>query len=148
MGVPLAYSNEKRRTKPLSCLSWMLISVLFLLALCILFVPRYFNSSNTEEKKHAVANLFLRRCANAIERFRVDVGRYPNEDEGLSSLVAAPAAISSRWRGPYLDELPRDPWSGCYSYRTSHNDGRISIVSYGEDGVPSADDLKFFGPSP
>src|SRR6185369_17798115 len=51
--------------------------------------------------------------ADALERFRNDVLRYPTNDEGLRSLGRRPAVINDGgsgrmtfWYGPYLDNVP------------------------------------------
>ena len=46
----------------------------------------------------------------ALERFRVDCGRYPTTSEGLAALVVPPLAMrgSPIWRGPYLDQITKE----------------------------------------
>ena len=72
----------------------------------------------------------------AMEAFRMDVERYPSEDEGgLQALVAAPADATN-WAGPYLDppRIQLDPWNIPYMYHTRVSDSgetEYLIVSYG-----------------
>jgi general secretion pathway protein G len=72
----------------------------------------------------------------ALEAFRMDVGRYPTEDEGgLVALVAAPPTATN-WAGPYLDppRVQADPWNIPYIYHTRVNDQgetEYLIVSFG-----------------
>jgi general secretion pathway protein G len=46
----------------------------------------------------------------------------------------------SGWRGPYLHELPKDPWGHPYIYHRSGSD--FKILSAGPDGQEgTADDI-------
>ena len=49
--------------------------------------------------------------------FKLAVGRYPTTEEGLKALLEAPEAVSDRWKGPYVRNLPADPWGNPYQYR-------------------------------
>ena len=71
----------------------------------------------------------------ALETFRMDVGRYPTEDEGLLALLVAPVDATN-WGGPYLDatKIKLDPWNMPYLYHTRVNangETEYLIVSYG-----------------
>lgn len=84
----------------------------------------------------------LSTLGDALERFRIDVGRYPTNAEGLAGLVRRPAEFppdnldhSGYWFGPYLEHVPEvDPWGDDYVYET--NDGGRSFVlfSHGPGG--------------
>lgn len=53
----------------------------------------------------------------ALDRFAVDCGRFPTTAEGLQALVTCPTNISHKfWSGPYLDDIPKDPWGRAYIY--------------------------------
>jgi general secretion pathway protein G len=68
--------------------------------------------------------------------YRVDVGRYPNTQEGLAALSAAPSN-EPRWRGPYLQKVaPVDPWGRAYLYKSPGDTGEFDLTSYGKDGAP------------
>lgn len=49
--------------------------------------------------------------------FKLAVGRYPTTEEGLKALLEAPEAVSDRWKGPYVRNIPLDPWGNAYQYR-------------------------------
>ncbi len=80
--------------------------------------------------------------STALERFRLDVGRYPSTAEGLAALLQAPAAATG-WGGPYLDRLSLDPWGRDYHYACpgirSHRP--YDIWSLGPDASLSSDDI-------
>ena len=81
--------------------------------------------------------------APPLERFRAHTGRYPTTKEGLQTLLVAPAGLVGRWRGPYLESLPRDSWNRRYWYRCPgiHNPKSYDLWSLGPDGVLSRDDI-------
>ena len=88
----------------------------------------------------------LNVLAEALNRFKADVERYPTNEEGLVCLTRKPAAFmvesggSSFWYGPYIEHLPEvDPWGNDYVYRT--NDGGLSfeLFSAGPGGEESFD---------
>jgi len=85
--------------------------------------------------------------ADALERFRNDVLRYPTNDEGLRSLGRRPAVINDGgsgrmtfWYGPYLDNVPEvDPWGNDYIYKTADDGRSFELFSYGPGGETGSD---------
>jgi general secretion pathway protein G len=71
----------------------------------------------------------------ALDMYKLDVGRYPTSEQGLSALVEKPADVK-RWNGPYLrkNTLPKDPWSQEYAYKHPGDHGDFDIYSLGADG--------------
>jgi general secretion pathway protein G len=60
--------------------------------------------------KTKTAGIQIADLDKALEIFKLDVGRYPTNAEGLQALVAKPASANG-WNGPYLKGgLPADPW--------------------------------------
>ncbi len=93
--------------------------------------------------ERAAANLAALRVA--LERFRVDCGRYPTAAEGLKALVRDDAFIG--WRGQYVNRVRPDPWQRPFIYRS---DGQsLTLLSVGADGVEgTADDIVPAAPTP
>ncbi len=92
--------------------------------------------------KSGVARMQLENLATALDLYRLDVGRYPSQEEGLLAMVAAPAGVD-RWSGPYLKEraLPLDPWDRDYIYAIpSTHDGTFDLSSLGSDGAEGGED--------
>ncbi len=87
---------------------------------------------------HGSAENEIRMFSGALETFRLEYGRYPNQSEGLIALVTRPADVAeSKWR-PYFTQLHgTDPWGHDYVYRFPgiHNKGSFDLFSLGEDGV-------------
>ncbi|WP_439634111.1 type II secretion system major pseudopilin GspG [Glycocaulis sp.] len=82
------------------------------------------------------------RIEQAIEMFRLDMGRYPTTDEGLEVLVTAPAdpRLAARFpEGGYINRLPEDPWGGQYQYMSPGEHGRFDVWSLGADARPGGD---------
>jgi general secretion pathway protein G len=98
--------------------------------------PRLF--TKVDDSKVKTANVQVKMLKGALESMRLDIGRFPKEEEGLSILYNAPTdgQIAPLWRGPYLDEaVPADPWGNPYQYTTPGRDGRpFALYSYGADG--------------
>lgn len=83
---------------------------------------------------------------NALESFRVDMGRWPTEDEGLAVLWSKDAiseeADSSRWRKYLNDAVPNDRFGHAWVYhQPGENEGdAYDIISVGRDGEEGTDD--------
>tara|TARA_Y100000815_G_scaffold112615_1_gene101417 strand:- start:126 stop:632 length:507 start_codon:yes stop_codon:yes gene_type:complete len=87
---------------------------------------------------------------NTIERgmkmFRLDMGRFPTEEEGVavlwdSELLDADAEETT-WKGPYLEEpIPTDRWKNEWGYRAESEYGRdYDLWSFGPDGEEDTED--------
>ena len=75
---------------------------------------------------------------NALERFKLDCGRYPTEEEGLYALLSAPEDLDADWGGKYLkkERHVRDAWDNDYAYIVPGSDSEpFEVISYGADGV-------------
>ena len=89
----------------------------------------------------------LNAIAEALERFKDDVQRYPTNEEGLACLIRKPAALrqnvaenQSAWFGPYIDHVPEvDPWGNDYVYRTEDGGRSFELFSAGPGGETGYD---------
>lgn len=116
-----------------------LLVVLVIIGLLVGYVaPRYFSQVGKSEVKAARAQ--IKSLEDALDQYRLDVGRYPDTEQGLAALNAQPAG-ESRWQGPYLKKaVPNDPWGQPYQYRAPGEHGEVDIYSYGKDGQPGGSD--------
>ena len=92
--------------------------------------------------KSDVARLQLENIATALDLYRLDVGGYPSQEQGLRSLGIEPAGVK-RWSGPYLKDktVPLDPWDRAYLYVIPGiHDGSYDLSSLGSDGVEGGDE--------
>ena len=68
--------------------------------------PKYFAQIGKSEIKATRAQIDA--LEKALDQYRLDVGHYPNTEQGLASLMKRPAG-ESRWQGPYLKkDVPLD----------------------------------------
>lgn len=78
----------------------------------------------------------------ALSLFEMHAGRFPTTDEGLEALVTKPGdASDEEWEGPYMKELPKDPFGEPFIYRSP---GEINedydLISKGPDKKEGTDD--------
>jgi general secretion pathway protein G len=94
--------------------------------------PKYFSQIGKSEVK--VAKAQIDGLEKALDQYRLDVGHYPNTEQGLAGLIKAPVG-ENKWQGPYLKkEVPKDPWGAAYQYRQPGEHGEFDLFSFGKDG--------------
>lgn len=120
-----------------------LIEVLIALAIIALLVgvagPRLY--ALYDRGKARVAEIQISEIVAGLELYRIDVGSYPTEAQGLAALIERPrdSASAQRWAGPYLSDASglTDPWLNAYAYRRPGPDGKpFTVTSLGADGAP------------
>lgn len=83
--------------------------------------------------------------STSLDLYHMDTGTYPNSEQGLQALIAAPSSGPSNWNGPYLKKkkVPKDPWGRAYVYAFpgKSNANGFDLSSLGPDGVESTDDI-------
>lgn len=110
----------------------LLIVVVIIGLLAGIVGPKLFKNINKSEVTTAKAQVDT--FVKALDNFRIDTGRYPSTEEGLSALLNAPNNLQG-WNGPYLKKnLPADPWGTQYQYAApgQHNDD-YDVFSFGKD---------------
>jgi general secretion pathway protein G len=89
--------------------------------------------------KSKTAQVQIHDLNRSLELFKLDVGRYPTNAEGLQALVTKPASANG-WNGSYLNGgLPPDPWGNAYRYANPGPNGGIEILSLGADNAPGGE---------
>lgn len=115
----------------------LIVVVIIIGLLAGLVVPQFIKQEEKATAKVAKAQIEL--FGTALDTFRLDVGRYPNSQEGMAALMQKPGGVD-RWDGPYLKkDLPPDPWGKPYVYKSPGDHGVYDIISYGADGAPGGD---------
>ena len=115
----------------------LIVVVIIIGLLAGLVLPQFIRQEEKAKLRTTKAQIEL--FGTALDTFRLDVGRYPTTDEGLQALRQKPGGLE-RWDGPYLrKDLPLDPWSKPYAYRSPGEHGPYDILSYGADGTPGGD---------
>lgn len=110
----------------------LLVVMMILVLLASLVAPRvigYVGSSRTKSAKVQIESF-----GTSLELYKLDIGRYPDQREGLNALVQRPADLPT-WNGPYLkkDKVPLDPWGQPYIYRYPGKHGPFDIITLGAD---------------
>jgi general secretion pathway protein G len=115
----------------------LLIVVIILGVLAGLVGPRLFG--RVGQSRQAAARVQIELLGAALDQFKLDVGRYPNSQEGLQALQQSPGNAPG-WEGPYLKkDIPRDPWGNPYQYKSPGEHGEFDLVSLGSDGAAGGD---------
>jgi general secretion pathway protein G len=91
--------------------------------------------------KARIAEIQIDQIGAALELYRLDMGAYPSESQGLGALIDRPrdATAAGRWSGPYLSDASGliDPWSNPYDYAQPGPAGKpYAVTSLGADGAP------------
>lgn len=85
--------------------------------------------------KTKTARVQIKDLEQAVEMYKLDVGRYPTNSEGLAALVEKPGNADG-WNGPYLKSgVPQDPWKYDYHYEFPGTHADVDIFSLGQDGA-------------
>jgi general secretion pathway protein G len=123
--------RETRREAGFTLLEMLVVLAIMGLLAAIVApqVLKYLGSSRTQTAKVQIQNITA-----ALELYRLDVGRYPSNEEGLPSLVAAPNSAVG-WNGPYLQKPTAltDPWGQPYLYRNPGQHGEVDVYTLGSD---------------
>jgi len=125
----------KRNLSAAFTLIEIMVVVIILGILAATIIPQFMGT--TQDAKIGAAKSQVAELESAVERFYVQMDRYPTPDEGLKVLVDAPANDDDKkWRGPYIKQLRDDPWGHPYqySYPGTHHPSSFDIWSSGKDG--------------
>ena len=129
----------KQQVRKAFTLVEILIVVVILGILAAIVVPKF--SGRTEQARQAAAQTQIANFGTALDAFEVDNGFYPKGKNGLNDLVSAPRDAQS-WKGPYIKDVPVDPWQKPYLYQApgKHNPTSYDLSSMGPDGRENTED--------
>jgi general secretion pathway protein G len=128
--------NRKSKMENGFTLVEMLLVITIIGILAALVVPKMVGRS--EQARQAAAHADISSIKTALDAFEVDNGYYP---KSLQDLVQQPSNARN-WHGPYLENLPQDPWGSpyVYTYPGRHNANSYDLMSAGPDGKAGTDD--------
>jgi general secretion pathway protein G len=148
------YSSHRR--KPQRTAGFTLIEILLVIVILLLLASALvvFLLPQQEGAERNTTRLLLNQVSTALDTYRLNVGRYPTEqDGGLNALVVKPnfenPRLGDRWQGPYLKPGTRleDPWGQPLRYEIVERLGDepssgppYKLFSVGPDGQPETDD--------
>jgi general secretion pathway protein G len=111
-----------------------LTAVLALMALLATFVTISVRHVMIKAKQNA-ARSQIAALRDVVEKYYLDTGHYPTNDQGLEILVQP---IEKKGE-PLLRQLPLDPWSHPYVYLAPGRTEPYEIDSLGADGKEGGD---------
>ena len=127
----------------------VIVIILLLASAVVVFVlPQQAGAEKNTTK------LLLNQIGTALDTYRLNMGRYPTEQEGgLNALLVKPnfdnPRLAEKWQGPYVKPGTTfdDPWGHKIRYeladRTADdqkNAAPYKLYSIGPDGQPDTDD--------
>ncbi|MFA5865240.1 MAG: type II secretion system major pseudopilin GspG [Phycisphaerae bacterium] len=109
-----------------------------------------------EKAKKQATELKIKNIEQALDLFKLDIGRYPTTEEGLIALNAVDPIqdedLAKKWAGPYAgadkgDSVKKefklqDTWNHDFHYKCpgEHNTKTFDLSSDGPDGQEGTDD--------
>jgi general secretion pathway protein G len=114
----------------------MLLVLVILATLAAVVIPKL--AGRGQQAKQTAAQTDVKNIEGALDAFEVDNGEFPKD---LNSLVEQPSDAKN-WRGPYVSDIPNDPWGYPYVYEQpgKHHPKSFDLYSVGKDGQANTDD--------
>jgi len=129
--------ERKNRKRKAFTLVELLVVVLIITMLAAFVAPRMFSGIGKTKADLSKAKMAI--IENALARFYIDCGRYPDDSEELGVLVLPPSDIEEgKWNGPYLKRSDLlDLWDNPYIYvaEGEYNPGSFDLISLGADAM-------------
>ncbi len=131
--MPRPKRDRHRRTSGLTLIELLVVLVILglLAGLAVPQVLQYLDKAKVDVARVDVENL-----GATLDLFRLDMGRYPTQDEGLEALWQQPTDARN-WHGPYVrkSDMLTDPWQNPYVYRFPGQHGPYDLYSLGSDNA-------------
>jgi len=128
--------TERRSERGITLIELLVVMVIIAM-FATLVGARLFKQ--VDKAKQLQAKTQIQEFESCLDMYRLDVGRYPSNEDGLQALRAKPSGVEA-WDGPYLKrEVPLDPWGHPYVYRFPGQHGDLDLISYGSDAQEGGD---------
>ncbi|OHB59141.1 MAG: type II secretion system protein GspG [Planctomycetes bacterium RBG_13_44_8b] len=128
--------RQNKKERKAFTLVELLVVILIISMLAAFVAPRMFKGLGKAKADIALAKMAI--IEDALARFYIDCGRYPDDSEGLEVLLVPPSDAEDKWNGPYLKRSELlDPWNNPYIYAAEgqYNPGSFDLISLGADGM-------------
>ena len=129
--------NKLKSNKVAKQAGFTLIEIMVVVAVIGLLIgfigPRVFNQVEKAERTRIAQD--IRAIESALKLYRLDNYRYPSQAEGLEALITSPSQ-NGNWNGPYMENMPTDPWNQPYRYAnpSTHNK-QVDVFTFGLDNI-------------
>jgi len=110
----------------------IMVVVVIMGVMAALIVPNLMD--RPDQARAVAARQDIGALMQALKLYRLDNGRYPTADQGLSALVGGSQTGQPGSQRSYMDTLPNDPWGTPYQYLNPGVHGEIDVFSLGADG--------------
>jgi len=130
--------------------AFTLIEVMIAIAIVIILIGIVgFNVINQLDRaEEGSAQIQMNQIEAALDAFRLDMRRYPTEDEGIAvlwnreMLDVEDEALLDRWAGYLDDPTATDPWGNEWQYtdQAENEANEYELWSFGPDGEEGTDD--------
>lgn len=111
----------------------IMVAVLVVAIMGAIIGPTVFRKVRQAEQTRIAQD--IRAIDSALKFYRLDNFRFPTTAQGLDALMAAPAGVDN-WNGPYLEDMPQDPYGQPYRYASPGTHGKeVDIFTLGADGA-------------
>ena len=125
--------KQRRRVTPFTLIE-VVVVIVILVTLASVATPMYMNY--IKKSKIATAKTQIKLLDDALQQYKLDVGTYPSDLQGLMENIDQ----SEKWDGPYIKpRVPLDPWGSEYYYLFPGDHGEFDIYSFGADGQEGGD---------
>ncbi len=91
------------------------------------------DESKEKNEKTGEAKAILKYLRSAIDRYKADMGTFP---DSLQALLKNPG--NNAWAGPYVMDLSDDPWGNAIHYEATKE--KYTLKSFGPDGKEGGGD--------
>ncbi|MEQ9408394.1 MAG: type II secretion system protein GspG [Fuerstiella sp.] len=151
-------THTTRTRRPFPRHGFTLTELLIVMAILVLLVslvgPRLLGSKEKADINSVKTQIGMFQAS--LERYAIDLNRFPSSEQGLAALIAPPAAdstgeaggdsgggeslelegedgagggSSSAWDGPYIktETLPKDPWGNSYRYEFPATHNKLNV---------------------
>jgi general secretion pathway protein G len=118
----------------------VLVVCVILAILAATILPEIVGTS--KDAKISATKSDISELSSAIERFYINMDRYPTSEEGLAVLTDPPTDAGTKWHGPYIKKLRTDPWGNPFQYQSpgTHNPSSYDVWSKGAGGSDAGTD--------